>query len=201
MHLITFATTTIYLAALLLEYKFLASGFNFGISTCCNPKICRITNAHTTKTKIFSFRGAPSKLNLINNGNADIQNDIKTTNENEIKENQKIEQVMEDEPPFDSLDVVLERARKRKIILLPMQLQALANKPVIKLGNIYLTTGDCALIAIALKLGSVGFSIGYVIGKSSTPIISRSNLVPIMFVQLWTGALAVVSDIIWNNLF
>uniref|UniRef100_A0A7S3QIY4 Uncharacterized protein n=1 Tax=Chaetoceros debilis TaxID=122233 RepID=A0A7S3QIY4_9STRA len=140
-----------------------------------------------------------------NNG-VDNNNEYVGGNLSGERRQEKEEEV--EEPYFDSLDIVLERARKRQMVMLPIQIQAIAGKTVIKLGlgnsssaTSYLTVGDCVLILVAVKLGSVGFSIGYVIGKASSPILRSSGTTPIMIVELWAGGLAVVFDIFWNNVF
>ncbi len=111
----------------------------------------------------------------------------------------------ENDPVFDSLDVVLERARKRKMVLLPIQIQSIANKPLVKLGTFaYLSIGECALLLIAIKLESYGFSLGYVVGKGTTPYLRRkfsTDSSMAAFVELWSGGLAIFSDVIWNNVF
>ncbi len=108
-------------------------------------------------------------------------------------------------PVFDSLDVVLERARKRKMVLLPIRIQSFANKPLVKLGTFtYLSVGECALLLIAIKLESYGFSLGYVVGKGTAPYLRRkiSTDSPMAaFVELWAGGFAIFSDVIWNNVF
>ena len=104
---------------------------------------------------------------------------------------------------FDSLDVMLDRARKRKMVLLPSQIQAIANKPLIPINlnrTTYLTIGEVVLILVAFKLESYGFCVGYVLGKSTQGLLmSRGG--PILLVQLWTVFLAVSLDIAWNNTF
>ena len=118
----------------------------------------------------------------------------------------KDEKEIETEPgvyQFDSLDVMLDRARKRKMVLLPSQIQAIANKPLIPINlnrTTYLTIGEVVLILVAFKLESYGFCVGYVLGKSTQGLLmSRGG--PILLVQLWTVFLAVSLDIAWNNIF
>ena len=107
----------------------------------------------------------------------------------------------EEEYNFDSLDVMLTKARKRKMVLLPYKIQAIANKPIINLFNkSSLNLGECMLIFVAIKLGSIGFCVGYVIGKVSTRFL-RGVDAPIVLVELWTVLLAVGLDVVWNNLF
>jgi len=104
---------------------------------------------------------------------------------------------------FDSLDVMLDRARKRKMVLLPSQIQAVTNKPLIPINlnrTTYLTIGEVVLTLVAFKLESYGFCVGYVLGKSTQGLLmSRGG--PILLVQLWTVFLAVSLDIAWNNIF
>jgi hypothetical protein len=110
---------------------------------------------------------------------------------------------MESEYQFDSLDIVLDRARNRKMVLLPYQIQAITNKPLIPINfnrTIYLTVGELALLLVALKLGAYGFSIGYVVGKGTREAFRNAGG-SILLVELWTVFLAVSFDIIWNNVF
>ncbi|OEU09342.1 hypothetical protein FRACYDRAFT_277462 [Fragilariopsis cylindrus CCMP1102] len=64
----------------------------------------------------------------------------------------KDEKEIETEPgvyQFDSLDVMLDRARKRKMVLLPSQIQAIANKPLIPINlnrTTYLTIGEVVVL-------------------------------------------------------
>ena len=117
----------------------------------------------------------------------------------------KDEKEIETEPvyQFDSLDVMLDRARKRKMVMLPYQIQAIANKPLIPINlnrTTYLTIGEVVLTLVAFKLESYGFCVGYVLGKSTQGLLmSRGG--PILLVQLWTVFLAVSLDIAWNNIF
>lgn len=117
----------------------------------------------------------------------------------------KDEKEIETEPvyQFDSLDVMLDRARKRKMVMLPYQIQAIANKPLIPINlnrTTYLTIGEVVLTLVAFKLESYGFCVGYVLGKSTQGLLmSRGG--PILLVQLWTVFLAVSLDIAWNNTF
>jgi hypothetical protein len=107
----------------------------------------------------------------------------------------------EEEYQFDSLDVMLNKARNRKMVLLPYKIQTIANKPIINLlGKSSLNLGECILILAAIRLGSTGFCIGYVGGKLTTRFLGKLN-VPIALVQLWTVLLAVGLDVVWNNIF
>ena len=107
----------------------------------------------------------------------------------------------EEEYHFDSLDVMLNKARNRKMVLLPYKIQIIANKPIINLlGMSSLNLGECLLILAAIRLGSIGFCIGYLGGKLTTRFLGKLNA-PIALVQLWTVLLAVFSDVVWNNIF
>jgi|AntRauTorckE5430_2_1112549.scaffolds.fasta_scaffold26779_2 hypothetical protein len=117
----------------------------------------------------------------------------------------KDEKEIETEPEyqFDSLDVMLDRARKRKMVMLPYQIQAITNKPLIPINlnrTTYLTIGEVVLILVAFKLESYGFCFGYVLGKSTRGLL-MSKGGPILLVELWTVFLAVSLDIAWNNIF
>ena len=161
----------------------------------------RNINAFIVTTKISFSHTSASKLNLTHDENR--YGNIKNKNNNvyNLKEQGKKYEISEEQPSFDSLDIVLERARKRKSVLLPIQLQAITSKQVTRFGNIYITFGDCMLMAFALKLGSIGFSIGYIFGKVSTPIVRRNNSFPIIITEIWSGGLAIIFDIVWNNVF
>lgn len=106
---------------------------------------------------------------------------------------------------FDSLENVLDRARKRKMIMLPYQIQAITSKSLIPLNTkrtINLNIGETILILIGIKLGSYGFGIGYTIGKASQNWVrvklGSGNL---LLAELWTVSLAISMDVICNNLF
>ena len=106
---------------------------------------------------------------------------------------------------FDSLENILDRARKRKMIMLPYQIQAITNKSLIPLNTkrtISLNIGETILILIGIKLGSYGFGIGYTIGKASQNWarvkLGSGNLV---LAELYTVSLAISMDVICNNLF
>lgn len=106
---------------------------------------------------------------------------------------------------FDSLENILDRARKRKMIMLPYQIQAITNKSLIPLNTkrtISLNIGETILILIGIKLGSYGFGIGYTIGKASQNWarvkLGSGNL---LLAELYTVSLAISMDVICNNLF
>ena len=106
---------------------------------------------------------------------------------------------------FDSLENVLDRARKRKMIMLPYQIQAITSKSLIPLNTkrtINLNVGETILILIGIKLGSYGFGLGYTIGKASQNWarvkLGSGNL---LLAELWTVSLAISMDVICNNLF
>ena len=107
----------------------------------------------------------------------------------------------EEKYQFDSLDVMLNKARRRKVVMLPYRIQSIANKPVFNIFNkSTLNLGDCVLILVATKLGSMGFCIGYITGKSTTWFLREIDA-PIIMVEIWTVALAVGLDVVWNNIF
>ena len=106
---------------------------------------------------------------------------------------------------FDSLENILDRARKRKMIMLPYQIQAITSKSLIPLNpkrTISLNIGETILILIGIKLGSYGFGLGYAIGKASQNWarvkLGSGNL---LFAELWTVILAISMDVLCNNLF
>ena len=125
-----------------------------------------------------------------------------TTNSSEVLE----------EAVFDSLDDVLTKARKRPMVmtLLPYQIQALMNKPIVRISLLsnnttnmpksVLSIGDLFLILIAWKLNSVGFAIGYIVGKLSTPVLRETKILPVALVELWTVIVAIASDVVWSNM-
>lgn len=96
-----------------------------------------------------------------------------------------------------SLDEMLAEARKRRMVLLPYQVQAIASKPIVTISNgSSLNLGECMLILVAIKLGSIGFCVGYAAGKGTA---GYSRDAPIIVVQLWPVLLAVGLDVAWNN--
>lgn len=107
---------------------------------------------------------------------------------------------------FESLDIVLNKARKRPMImLLPYKIQAIFNKPIITLSlptvsvPSVITIGDLLLALIALKLDSVGFAFGYIFGKLTTQYLRENEILPIALIELWTVILAVGLDVVWKN--
>ncbi len=112
----------------------------------------------------------------------------------------------EEKPVFESLDSVLNKARKRPMMMfIPYKIQAALNKPILKLSlpttsaPSIITLGDLGFILIALKLNSFGFAVGYILGKLSTQLLRESKVIPIALVELWTVLMAVGLDVVWNN--
>ena len=98
------------------------------------------------------------------------------------------------------LGVMLKQARSRKMVMLPYQIQAVFNKPspIPKL-----TVGDAIFVVAALYLGAIGFAIGYSFGKLTVNELRQrtrySGPVAAGLTELYTVGLAVVADVIWNN--
>ena len=158
-------------------------------------------NVVASSLRISSQPTVQLNANLDESSSSD-DNHVATENERTtIEDETDIE--IEPEYQFDSLDVVLDRARKRKMVLLPYQIQAITNKPLIPINlnrTIYLTLGETLLILVAFKLESYGFCVGYVLGKDTRGLLMRAGG-PILLVELWTVSLAVGLDILWNNIF
>jgi hypothetical protein len=111
--------------------------------------------------------------------------------------------------PSHSLEHILNKARKRPMIMfLPYQIQAYTNKPILQTSPsspvpipFVITIGDALLVTFAILLNSIGFAIGYTIGKLSIQSIrQRSDLFPIVLTELWTVSLAIMCDLIWRNI-
>ena len=132
---------------------------------------------------------------------AQTNNDESVFTDNTTTNSTKV-QLEDNSIQFESLDHMLERVRKRQIMNTPLQLQAILNRPILQLGTNkpYLNVGEIALILISVKLGSYGFSSGYIIGKRTLPDIRKSNIVPIFFTELWPGVLAIILDVIYTNI-
>jgi hypothetical protein len=97
----------------------------------------------------------------------------------------------DDDPAFDSLDVILERARQRnKFGLQFTKLQAILSKPVL---GVPLTLGDTALVIAGISIGSAGFAVGWIAGKLTASSLPRS-LLPPPVLQLWPVAVAILCD-------
>ena len=126
----------------------------------------------------------------------------------------------EEHQEFDSLEVILEKARKRptSIMLLPYKIQAFMNKPLIIIPTIQsspsssssspsvITLGDVAFVLFAIKLDSLGFAVGYTIGKLTTPYLREQKVIPIpiALIELWTlffaTFLGIILDQVWRNI-
>jgi hypothetical protein len=89
---------------------------------------------------------------------------------------------------FDSLDVMLERARKRPGPMPLYRLQAWLDGPILKLDAFapslpVFTRSDALLIAVAIFIRANGFALGLVIGKlTATPF--RKLVKPPVQVQI-----------------
>ena len=108
--------------------------------------------------------------------------------------------IIDEEFTFDFSSI--EKARQKPMPWFPYRIQAIWNKPIIPLipsKYVSLRIGECMLILFAVKLGSIGFSFGYVFGKCTTNNIGQMKNAPIILVQLWTGICAIVFDVILNN--
>mmetsp|Transcript_6771 Transcript_6771/g.9941 ORF Transcript_6771/g.9941 Transcript_6771/m.9941 type:complete len:182 (+) Transcript_6771:85-630(+) len=153
-------------------------------SPSCHSTLCQV-NCQLSTTRYYSGNSEGDHTST------GIENDLS------VRTMAKAEH-SESPPYFEPLDVMLERARKRKMVLLPYRIQALTNKPIVRLGSYAaLTAGDTILILVAIKLGSIGFSVGYVLGKGTKKMVQRKN---ISLAELWVVGLAVGADILWNNI-
>ena len=94
----------------------------------------------------------------------------------------------EDEFQLESLDVVLERARRRGVN--PMiRLQAFLNAPLVSI----ITRGDATFVGAAILLDAKGFAFGLLAGKLTLRYLPKKNLPP-LFVQLYPALLAIACD-------
>jgi len=151
-----------------------------------------ISNVH----EITNKKRNSNKIKNNNIDNNDNGNENKNTNNNDIDTQNADEELMN-----NSLDKILQRARKRpvSITLLPYQIQAFMNTPFLSSSYISLsisppftiTIGDTILIGVAIYLNSNGFAFGYLIGKLSVQSLRKYNLLPIFISELWTVGLAV----------
>lgn len=101
-----------------------------------------------------------------------------------------------------SLAKVLEKARARKMVLLPYRIQAFFNNPVLIFPNplpATFTIGDVSFVFVAIWLDSFGFALGYSIGKLTSRSVRGNSNVPVMLTELWTVGLAIGLDIVWRN--
>ena len=110
---------------------------------------------------------------------------------------------------FQSLDIILEKARKRQMFMLfPYRAQAFLNKPLFQISILpsknvlptVITTGDIIFVLFAIQLNSIGFAVGYTIGKLTVQSLRMANAVPMALTELWTVTLAVILDVLWRNI-
>jgi len=96
---------------------------------------------------------------------------------------------------FESLDVMLERARKRGVSPV-LQIQTFFGAPVIQSLS-WLKRGDLLFCLAATWIGAKGFALGIVIGKwtrSSLLGLFREMEIPPLLVQLYPLLLAIMLD-------
>lgn len=99
-----------------------------------------------------------------------------------------------EEPEFEPLDVMLDRARKRGVN--PMiRIQALAGAPLLKGSGIPLTRGDALFTATALLIGAKGFAVGLLVGKATSSRLPFRQDLPPLLVQLYPVLLAIACDL------
>jgi len=103
----------------------------------------------------------------------------------------------EEETQFDSLDVLLDRARKRnKVPLFLGKLQAVLDRRVLP----FLSIGDILIVIAALVLlDAKGFAIGLVIGKATLAPLrkalqSQNGEMAINLVDFYPAVLAILLD-------
>jgi hypothetical protein len=104
---------------------------------------------------------------------------------------------------FDSLDVMLERARKRPGPMPLYRLQAWLDGPILKLDSFapslpVFTRSDALLIAVAIFIRADGFALGLVIGKlTATPfrkLVKPPVQVQILLMPFWPVLWAIGLD-------
>ena len=114
-------------------------------------------------------------------------NDNENNNNNNNAENES------DNVEFDSLDVVLERARKRRPSAITKLFGAMA-QPITTMIP-WLSRLDVLYLVVAIGLNSNGFALGYVIGKSTNRyVLGLFPLLSPKISQLWPVILAVCID-------
>ena len=155
----------------------------------------------------LSRESTPTILSRRNHHDTIISSVMKSTkNDNnhessEMIDDDDVQTIIDEEFTFDFSSI--EKARQKPMPWFPYRIQAIWNKPIIPLissRNISLRVGECMLILFAIKLGSIGFSFGYIFGKCTTTKIGQIKNAPIAIVQLWTGICAIVFDVILNNI-
>jgi len=96
------------------------------------------------------------------------------------------------ENEFDSLDVVLERARKRNQLPLFLGgLLATFQRPAFPR---FLTWGDVIFVLVAVFLNAKGFAVGLVAGKASEKSLQQWGGVPPTILQFWPVGFAILLD-------
>lgn len=153
------------------------------------------------KVSVRSFHQHSKSINF-------LYNDPETTEILNPQDDNKKESTAD---VMESLDVVLQRARKRKPSWM-LRGVAFLNSPIA--GVAWMTNSDIALVIIALSVGSYGFCAGYSLGKwmgNSQNQIRLRNLAgdsihikpwqQALFFQYWPVILAIVLDQATSFLF
>lgn len=63
----------------------------------------------------------------------------------------------------------------------------------------FLTLGDTLFMALAIYLGSTGFSVGYFVGKLTANAVRSVDGLPAGLAELWTVGLAILFDTLYIN--
>mmetsp|Transcript_9298 Transcript_9298/g.13824 ORF Transcript_9298/g.13824 Transcript_9298/m.13824 type:complete len:304 (-) Transcript_9298:116-1027(-) len=164
-----------------------------------------IKNDHPM-TMTTTTKGIEVASNTEISGNIDDKLKLKESNSNSNSNSDNNGGDSSIPPP--SLDAILQRARKRPlaITMLPYKIQAQMNRPLLQIGFPFtsfpsiITIGDGLLILVAIYLNSLGFAVGFALGKLSVQFLrENSNIFPIAFIELWTVTLAVGLDVLWRN--
>lgn len=100
----------------------------------------------------------------------------------------------DEESEFEPLDVMLARARKRKVIPL-LRVQAFFGAPVVE-SLTWLTRGDAVFAVIAISIGAKGFVLGLLLGKWSVSagLFPQGMNLPPQLLQLYPLLLAIALD-------
>lgn len=164
------------------------------------------TNNDTTRdseesTAVHKVVGENEQQQQQYEGTTSNQDKVSQSSMTEQKEREEEEQ-QQDPQVETSLAKVLEKARARRMVLLPYRIQAFFNNPVLTLSKplpAIFTIGDVSFVLVAIWLDSYGFALGYSIGKLTTRSVRGNSNMPVALTELWTVGLAVGLDIVWRN--
>ena len=102
----------------------------------------------------------------------------------------------DEEPEFEPLDVMLQKARKRGVNPI-LKVQAFFDAPTLMVAPLYwLTRGDATFAILALLIGAKGFVLGLLLGKwtASLGLLPRGTNLSPQLIQLYPVLLAIIFD-------